>query len=204
MDENKIPRWEVDRRIEVDLSLLHWPSEREFRKWRDGHHANRDFVDVRGAQWSEVRELLDAERRLVAEASLTCSHSGVFMEKLESLAEKSNFRDEFLEIPSFDVGIISTVWAISAAGCAPFTSCAGHRDPPHVDFYAKAGLIPILKEAAEMAETGLVNNSEGRLEVFAESIPRMLRFAESLMELSIRRDDDTQDQGDSSVQSGIS
>ena len=86
-----------------------------------------------------------------------------------------------------DLGVGAAVFALSAANCAPISSCSGgpgHHEPyPLVAFYCRRGRVRSLLKAAELANCGLVNGAEGALVVYAEDVGGLLTFAETLVEM---------------------
>lgn len=101
--------------------------------------------------------------------------------------------DELYEDPEdlwgLDIGVASTVIALSAAGRIPCTSCNGgcfgdghHEGYPLVLFCTMPAGVPYLLEAAEEAKVGLVNEDSGAMLVNADDISRMMLFASALIE----------------------
>jgi hypothetical protein len=87
-----------------------------------------------------------------------------------------------------DIGVASSVIALSAARCIPCTSCNGgcfgdrhHEGYPLVSFYTMPAWIPYLLETAEEAGVGLINEESGSILVYANDISRMMSFASALI-----------------------
>lgn len=86
-----------------------------------------------------------------------------------------------------DLGVATTVAALSAAACVPFASCNGgaygglnHETYPLVMFYARPQAVPHLLAAADRAGVGLESDSSGEVCVYADDIRRMRLFAVEL------------------------
>jgi len=175
---------EVDLRIVVNPRGMVWPSEGEFRGWeKDGAMANHSFVDLRDLDREEAESILEDEWELVeAAAKEIASTPEEFLDRFDALERYDEYVSDHPELSGIDLGVASAVAALSVIGCAPFSSCAGHGgNAPHVVFYARRKHVAVLKAAARAGRAGLVNNDEGRLEVFGASIMIMLRFAEQLL-----------------------
>jgi hypothetical protein len=85
-----------------------------------------------------------------------------------------------------DIGVASSVVALSAARCIPFSSCNGgslgghhHEAFPLVSFFAKVEWISVIVEAAEEANAG-VSNSGNAVVVYAQ-LQDMLTLARGLI-----------------------
>jgi len=86
------------------------------------------------------------------------------------------------------VGTAGAIFALSAAGAAPISSCNGgllgdtshSSQVPHILFSVTRDCLGPIFAAAEAAEVGLVNNS-GHVEVFADCIPKLNLFARQLL-----------------------
>lgn len=163
--------------IEVDPKYLYWPSNGVTRA---GEGSNRTFVNLSGAPWSNVDELLPFESELIARCVSTATNPDEFWDHLR------NCEDEMLEEmwefrPGLDVCVVSATLALNAAGCPTCISCSGHgRDVAFVDFWARAWAVPILCESAAAALVGLANNEEGTLAVYTDEADGLIRFAREL------------------------
>ncbi len=92
-----------------------------------------------------------------------------------------------------DLGVASTVYALSAARCIPYSSCnaaafgGSHVERhPLVAFFARAPIAKVILTCAEEAGSGLINVNNGSLLAYADTLPTLRRFAETL--ISRRRD----------------
>ena len=154
----------------VDPSLLEWPSESDLV---EEDIFARGYIDVRGATWEDVCTMLEEERKTLAQPGGGVS-PGIEIANL-------NGEETYL-----DLGVGAAVFALSAANCAPISSCSGgpghHERYPLVAFYCRKGRVRNLLKAAELADCGLVNGAEGALVVYAEHVEGLLSFAEKLVE----------------------
>jgi hypothetical protein len=93
------------------------------------------------------------------------------------------------ELYGLDLGVASSVVALSAAHCIPFSSCnAGtfggyhHEDYPLVAFYARPPALDLLLACAEKAGIGLVAENTGELVAYAADVLHMRAFANALIQ----------------------
>ncbi|MBO9516458.1 MAG: hypothetical protein J7493_00170 [Porphyrobacter sp.] len=93
------------------------------------------------------------------------------------------------KVSGLDFGVASAVYALSAAGGIPMTSCnAGcfgglHREPfPLVGFYWHPYLLPLFKRCAEQARISVWVHVRGELVVGARTIGRLPALASALVQ----------------------
>lgn len=150
---------------------------------KDGILLNHDYVDMRGYSIADAQEVVAEEARLLSDIEAIGDDDDRLEELLEGLYEDAS------ELSGFDVGTAGAIFALSAAGAAPISSCNGgllgdmshSSQVPHILFsVARERLAPILA-AAEAAGVGLLNNS-GHVEVFADRIPKLNDFAGQLLQ----------------------
>ncbi len=85
-------------------------------------------------------------------------------------------------------GTAGAIFALSAAGAAPISSCNGgllgdtshSSQVPHILFSVTPDRLAPILAAAKAADVGLLNNS-GHVEVFASGIPGLRAFARQLL-----------------------
>ena len=104
--------------------------------------------------------------------------------------------EELAEIMGLDVGIASTVAALSAADLIPFTSCnAGvfggrhHETFPIVVFYTPPQSVPLSLQCAQESRVGLAcrqgwSSEDRSIAVYSDEIRKMPTFAETLSKSS--------------------
>lgn len=101
--------FDVDIERKIFPGRLRWPSARQAQDG-SGFGGNRDYYDLRGQPWSDVGNVLREELELIAR-----------IEQAENPDEESELiEEEFTEDPGglmgLDIGVASTVAALSAAG----------------------------------------------------------------------------------------
>lgn len=149
---------------------------------KDGILLNHEYVDMRGYSISDAQDILGEEAQLLDDIEAIGDDDDRLEELLEQLYEDAS------ELSGFDVGTAGAIFALSAAGAAPISSCNGgllgdtshSSQVPHILFsVTKDRLRPIIA-AAEAADVGLLNNF-GHVEVFAKRIPELHNFAKQLL-----------------------
>lgn len=154
----------------------------------DGILLNHDYVDMRGHSMSDAREVVTEEAQILRDVAAI----GDDEDRLETLIEE--LYEAASELSRFDIGTAGTIFALSAAGAAPISSCNGGllsetshaSEVPHVLFSVENERLGPIRAAAEHVDVGLINNA-GHVEVFADSIPKLNLFAGRLLrELELR------------------
>ena len=174
-------KFDVQVKREVAPALTSWPNPDEVEDGRCPG-GNRDYADLRGLSWEEARSVMELEAE--------------YIQRIEQASEPSETElfeeEEIAEIMGLDIGVASTVVALSAAGFIPCTSCnAGafggrhHETYPVVAFYAQPQSVPLLMQCAEESEVGLDNDQGWSSEdlpivVFTDDIRKMVAFSEVL------------------------
>jgi hypothetical protein len=194
VNEENILRFEVEFIVIEEPATLRWPSDSEFRRWgENGHLSNHHFKDLRGFDWQVAEMLIDGDKAFLKRASETCSSPEGFMKALDWAEEEILEGDEAGEYEAgqfaFEPGIHGAIGALAAVGCAPLTGCAGHfGNPPHIIFWCREDLFSLIRDAARATGMGLTCNQDGTLEAYAEWLPRMIDFAEKVLELGKDRE----------------
>jgi hypothetical protein len=92
------------------------------------------------------------------------------------------------DLYGLDIGVASTVVALSAARCVPFTSCNGgafgaahYERYPLAAFFAKRATAELLLEKAAEADIGLEQGGNGCVVAFSDDIRKFRRFAEIMI-----------------------
>jgi hypothetical protein len=172
--------------VEIIRSLaptgLRWPTRSEATN-EANLGCNRAYADLRGLTWKETQRVFDEET--------------LFIERLEATADSAEeynlIMDELYEddqgLLGLDIGVASTVVALSAAGCVPCSSCnAGAYGGTHsevhpvVAFFAQAHHVELLLRCAEVADVGLESDTTGIVTAYADDIRNMRKFADALMQ----------------------
>lgn len=149
---------------------------------RDGILLNHDYVDMRGYSIADAQEIVAEEAQLLDDIEAIGADDDRLNELLERLYEDAS------ELSGFDVGTAGAIFALSAAGAAPISSCNGgllgdtshSSQVPHILFSVVLDRLKPILAAAEAADVGLLNNS-GHVEVFANRIPGLHTFAKQLL-----------------------
>ena len=148
----------------------------------DGVLLNHAYVDMRGFSIPDAREVIAEEAELLRAIEAI----GPDDDRLEELMEELYETDS--DLSGFDVGTAGAIFALSAAGAAPISSCNGgllgdmsHASQvPHILFSIDPPKLAPIVAAAEAADAGLLNNS-GHVELFADRIPKLNAFAARLL-----------------------
>ncbi len=162
----------------VALESMSWPARGEAAD-EETLGGNRSYMDFRRMLWSAARRAFELEAELITRIE----NAG------DSEAEYESLEDETLEaFDGLDLGVASTVFALSAARCIPFSSCnAGafgdHHSERHplVAFYARPAIAALLLTCAEEAQSGLTNGHGGCLVAYATDLPGLRRFAGAII-----------------------
>ena len=135
----------------VNASRLTWPSPTDLGGY------TRGYVDLRGLSWRNVREAIELEKEVLSR----------FDWNTDAAQEHFSEDDSFKTFYGLDLGIASAVLTLSAAKCAPVSSCSDgmrHLEAyPLVAFFTRKPRVPDLLEVAEEAGCGLVNADSGDL-----------------------------------------
>ncbi len=170
--------FEVEVLRTVDPSSLEWPEPGK-ASTDYGLGGNRQYVDLRRFSWIVVKRTIKHELSLMNELkSSKCAPEDYEDEEFEQVNES---------LFGLDVGVASTVMALSASRCIPFTSCnagafseGGHHESyPVVAFYTKPAWVSVLVSAAQTAGIGLTNDG-GAIVAFADDIYKFPQFSRVL------------------------
>jgi len=179
----------VVRSRTIDPRRLGWLADRRATT-RSNFPANFEYVDLRGAPPERVDRLLQEEREAYADLEANAFSDSAVDEIDRRQATAS-------ALPMLDFGVAAAVSAVSALGCVPVTSCRGptlgrrpHAQPaPMIVFYARRRHVAPLIESVVEADCHVVNNG-AKVEVYADDVRKMHRFAVALRRrLSDARDD---------------
>lgn len=174
---------DMDSRLEHDPTRMRWPSESEGRG--AVFCGNNDYIDLRGANWDTAR-LVRAREGIVIEA----------WERLGGYAARKKqlpMVEDFMRLSGgLDLGMVSAVFAIAAAGGVPVSSCNGGAfggthlsNSPGLAFWWRTSAIDTLLECIEAAGMSTWMYNYGAITVGGDYIRRYLLLADALHE---RRD----------------
>jgi hypothetical protein len=177
----KYPKFDVEITRDVTSHRARWPEARA-TKDDSGLGGNLQYVDLRRMPWSEVVRVNELEDELIARMESATDSENEYEQIEEELYE------EIDGLYGLDLGVASSVVALSAVRCIPFASCnAGafggdhHECYPLVAFYAHAESIDLLLECAVISGIGLVIEETGELVAYAADIRQMKAFANTLI-----------------------
>lgn len=159
----------------INLGELGWPAESALAT---EEYFVRSYQDMRGLTWDDAYETLKLEKELIDR------YPGDLNDAEESMFETEK---DISGLYGLDLGIASTVVALSAAGCAPIASCNGapshHEAYPLIAFYCRKGRVRDILKATEIAKCELCNGESGALVVYGENVGTLMEFAEVLFSL---------------------
>ena len=163
----------------VDAVHIGLPSE-DIMSSDCGLHQNHEYQDARGWDMEGYIRISQEE-----DAILEWAAQG---NDLRSGEAYERFEDSEAWCTSIDPGVISTVIALSVAGCCPVTSCSGgpghSGDYPYVFFWCPESSWSNVLDAARRAGVSLEGYEEPGVRVYAEDgIASMRQFAKSLADL---------------------
>jgi hypothetical protein len=163
----------------VDTRRLGWLSGARART-RSNFPANFQYIDLRGMDLALVDRVI-VEERVGYDYLEANDFSDEAIDEIDrrQLAESS--------LSALDFGVSAAVAMISAIGCVPVTSCRGrrpHAQPaPMIVFYAQKRHVARLMDAVIEADCHIVNNG-AKLELYADDLRKLHRFAVVLRRLS--------------------
>jgi hypothetical protein len=176
-----LTRADVEVRRSVDPAHL-TPLTDEQAASRNGMMLNHDYVDVRGCSLADARHALAEEAEMLDQLEAADWTGDVADRLMDEAYEESEF------LFGFDTGVAGAIYALSAAGATPITSCNGgviegfpHScDVPTILFSATREVLPPILRAATAADVGLINNY-GHVELFTDWLPKLHAFAKCLL-----------------------
>lgn len=147
----------------------------------DGILLNHFYMDMRGVKIADARAIVDEEAALLHRIE----EAGENDDEVERIIDE--LMSDESELSAFDVGVAGTIYALSAVGAAPITSCNGglldgcHAyNYPNVLFSIEPGKLAGVTAVAELTGVGL-ENASGHVLVYADSIPKLNAFADRLV-----------------------
>lgn len=183
-----LPRFEVQVAVEyIDSAELRVVFDDEISD--EGIGDNRLYFDTSGVEWASLPLILAEEREIIAAASQQAVGANDFDRSVgRVLAQRypDDADDDtdgalrgFTEI---DLGVISAVAALSAAGCITTTSCRGHalsgETHPLVRFTTSSDRLGLIRDSAESAGCGLLLDGAGMLQLYGTEVSHLMSFAQ--------------------------
>ena len=182
-----IPQFDIDVKIDVDLSKVHSPPRDLINS--DGSFAsNQNYVRLRGVTWRAFKNVFAIEGKAIDYINSSAKTADEFEELAHDLVSQWPELDLLVvgfPIPAIlDLGIASIVFALYAFKCLPVTSCRGHpaqgEEHPLVVFFTRPELVPIIVDVATSSGVGIYNqwgDLDGALMVYGRNILDMRKFA---------------------------
>ena len=195
--------FDVEIERQVDLSRLSWPEpgeaarEEAFGFWI----GNRSYCDLQGIDWDFALGVAGIEQQCIENIQGSPGLGETGSSTIADAAmvhldlDLAQILSEFGGFAMLDVGVASTVAALSASGHLPFSSCnAGafggwhSEESPLVVFCVHPGSVRPLMECADHASVGLQNVSMayGPVMVYADDVRKFSVFADAIFERRTR------------------
>jgi hypothetical protein len=179
----------IVRNRSVDTRLLGWLTGVRATT-RSNYPANFQYVDLRGMSLALVDRILAEEK----DGYAFLEASGFSDDEIDEIDRRQLNGSS---LPMLDFGVGAAVATISALGCVPVTSCRGptlgrrpHTQPaPMIVFYARKHHVARLIDAVTEADCHIVNNG-AKLELYADDLRKLHRFAVVLRRLLTRDGDE--------------
>lgn len=172
---------EVEIRWDDDIRALLQMDE-EIAASEDGILLNHAYRDYRGISIQDALDALREEAELLSDLSA----SDWDTEEAEEIIE--SYMEAFGPTAGLDAGVAGLVYALSAIGATPISSCNGGlvgiashaSDVPHVLFTAPPTVVDRVLIAAKRYGVGLIRN-DGYAEAFTNHLPNLHALAKELI-----------------------
>jgi hypothetical protein len=175
------PKFEVEISRRVVVGQLGWPEPGDAVD-DGGLGCNRMYMDLRRLSWTEAKQVLADETRLTSRIA-----NAEDPEEEVSIIEEE-YDESGVELYGLDLGVASTVIALSAARCVPFSSCNGgafggrHNEAhPVVASYVRPATANLLLEVAAEIDIGLESSAHGWLVLFSDDVRKFPRLADAMI-----------------------
>lgn len=157
---------------------MRWPSEAQARG--AVYIGNKDYRDLRGTTWADVRRVLKNEKHAIEAWELKGGWP-VSWPLIPSVQAWANAND------GMDLGVTAATYALAAAGGVPLISCNGgafggrHFDPlPCIGLWWRTEVLQPLLECVEHAGMSTWMDHDGIIVIGGDYIRRFLLLAEAL------------------------
>lgn len=149
----------------------------------DGILLNHAYCDYRGISLEDARDALREEADLLSELAAADWDTEEAEEVIRSYVEA------FGPTADLDAGVAGLVYALSAIGATPLTSCNGGlvgisshaSDVPYVLFTAAPSVVNTILVSAKRNGVGLIRNN-GYAEAFTNHLPNLHALANELID----------------------
>jgi hypothetical protein len=162
----------------------------------EGFGDNRQYREIAEVSWDEVIAAIGEERNLVTLAAAKARDAREFDSVADQLI-RERYTGEFDEsgpidegplagLDTLDLGAMSAVTSLVAAGALTTTSCRGHHSDrgeprPLVRFICDDRRLPLIAAAARDSRSGLTVDADGMLQLYATDIEAFIRFADEMV-----------------------
>lgn len=168
-------RWDEDIRLLLEIDEDTASSE-------DGILLNHAYSDYRGQDIEDAYEAVNEEADLLSEIAAAGWDTDEAAEVIDAYVEA------FGPTAGLDAGVAGLVYALSALGATPISSCNGGlvgisshaSDVPHVLFTAGPDVMDRVLMAAKESQVGIVRNN-GFAEAFTNHLPNLHALARKLV-----------------------
>lgn len=162
----------------------------------EGIGDNRLYFEIADVSWDEAAETIAAERELVGIAAAEARDPDDFDRVADQLVldrYSGDWDDDgplddgpLARFQGLDLGVMSAVASLIAAGALTTTSCRGHHSNqgerrPLVRFICDEHRLPAIVSAAESANCGLLLDPRGLLQLYATDVEAFLRFSDEMV-----------------------
>jgi hypothetical protein len=175
---HEYPKYNVKVIRDVTSRSTSWPDDQDDSELG----CNREYTDLSHLSWSEAVRVHRLEGELIARIEQAADPGTEYEKIAEAQCE------EIPEMYGLDLGVASSVVALSAARCLPFASCnAGafggrHQERyPLVAYFARPRILSLLLGCAVLADIGLTIGEGGEIVAYAVDIRHMRAFAGALI-----------------------
>lgn len=178
--------------IDADELCVVWLEETA-----EGVGDNREYEEIAEVTWDEVAAAIPAERELLAIASEATDGEDFDRRADDAIDERysgDRYTPDGTEVDEgpltrfqdLDLGVMSAVAALVAAGALTTTSCRGHQanrgEPrPLIRFVCDEVRLPWISSAAAEAGCGLLLDPHGMLQLYASDVGAFVSFASRLL-----------------------
>jgi hypothetical protein len=163
----------------------------------EGVGDNLLYEEIAEVSWDEVADAVRAERELLAIASEATAAED-FDQMADAAVDQRYSGDRYTpdgteidegpltRFQDLDLGVMSAVAALVAAGALTTTSCRGHHSNrgerrPLIRFVCDDVRLPLISASAAAAGCGLLLDPFGMLQLYASDVGAFVRFASRLL-----------------------
>ena len=173
-----IPEFDVDIKIAYDPAAPH--ADLTAEEVAAGFTDHHDYFPIPPVGWAHVEDCMEWEANLLAAAAASDAQDGPdwILDEIAEADDDSDYLHYMSLASGLDLGVITLVMALAAAGTATFYSCAAGLDHRHHARYPTVGVVTdaergrLIAELAQMNGCG-VSQGGGRLYIYAATVTRL-------------------------------